>query len=143
MPAQRPDLGPARSGCYPGFWDNDGRCCGTAGVGDVFLDGWQRAGDGTTSTFALQLADALVERAVRDGDRTPTGGSSSTAPPSRCCRPDRLDAGGGGDRGVPLPAGASAAAGPGAPAVERMDTWWALPDGTHDPAHDSPARNDR
>ena len=27
----------------PGFWDNDGRCCGTAGVGEVFLDAWQRA----------------------------------------------------------------------------------------------------
>ncbi len=23
----------SRSGCRPGFWDNDGRCCGTAGVG--------------------------------------------------------------------------------------------------------------
>ena len=33
--------------------------------------------------------------------------------------------------------------GRGAPAVERMDSWWALPDGTRDPAHDSPARNDR
>src|SRR5690349_1831865 len=21
----------------PGFWDNDGRCCGTAGVGDILL----------------------------------------------------------------------------------------------------------
>ena len=25
----------------PGFWDNDGRCCGTAGVGDVLLDAAQ------------------------------------------------------------------------------------------------------
>ena len=33
---------PAR--LHPGFWDNDGRCCGTAGVGDVFLDAWQRDG---------------------------------------------------------------------------------------------------
>ncbi len=42
----------------PGFWDNDGRCCGTAGVGDILLD----SGD---LEFALVLADALVERAVR------------------------------------------------------------------------------
>ena len=42
----------------PGFWDNDGRCCGTAGVGDILLD----SGD---LDFALVLADALVERAVR------------------------------------------------------------------------------
>ena len=29
----------------PGFWDNDGRCCGTAGVGDVLLDAAQDAQD--------------------------------------------------------------------------------------------------
>ncbi len=39
---------PAR--LHPGFWDNDGRCCGTAGVGDVFLDSWQRSGDDATSS---------------------------------------------------------------------------------------------
>ena len=56
---------PAR--LHPGFWDNDGRCCGTAGVGDVFLDSWHRAGDTQDLEFALHLADTLVERAVRDG----------------------------------------------------------------------------
>jgi lantibiotic modifying enzyme len=49
---------PARSS--PGFWDNDGRCCGTAGVGDILLDN----GD---IEFATVLADALVERAIRNG----------------------------------------------------------------------------
>jgi len=29
----------------PGFWDNDGRCCGTAGVGDVLLDLAQDTGE--------------------------------------------------------------------------------------------------
>lgn len=53
----------------PGFWDNDGRCCGTAGVGDVFLDAWHRLGEDDDLTFALDLADTLVERAVVDGDR--------------------------------------------------------------------------
>ncbi|MDX8142163.1 lanthionine synthetase LanC family protein [Lentzea sp. BCCO 10_0061] len=46
---------------YPGFWDNDGRCCGTAGVGDVLLDSGQH------TDFALHLADVVVERAVPDG----------------------------------------------------------------------------
>jgi hypothetical protein len=46
---------------YPGFWDNDGRCCGTAGVGDALLDSGQH------TDFALHLADVVVERAVADG----------------------------------------------------------------------------
>ena len=29
---------------YPGFWDNDGRCCGTAGVLDAVLDHFQATG---------------------------------------------------------------------------------------------------
>ena len=56
----------------PGFWDNDGRCCGTAGVGEVFLDAWQRLGVDDDLVFAQVLGDALVERAGRwtgDGDR--------------------------------------------------------------------------
>ncbi len=57
---------PAR--LHPGFWDNDGRCCGTAGVGEVFLDAWQRTGDDGYLKFALDLADTLVERAWREGD---------------------------------------------------------------------------
>jgi hypothetical protein len=52
----------------PGFWDNDGRCCGTAGVADVFLDSWHRSGDEDDAAFAVALADTLVERAVT-GDR--------------------------------------------------------------------------
>jgi hypothetical protein len=56
---------PAR--LHPGFWDNDGRCCGTAGVGDVFLDAWHRAGEPDDLAFACHLADTLVERAVIDG----------------------------------------------------------------------------
>ncbi|TWD81846.1 lanthionine synthetase-like protein [Kribbella amoyensis] len=51
---------------YPGFWDNDGRCCGTAGVGDIFLDSWDRARDPVDLEFTLRLADALVERAMRE-----------------------------------------------------------------------------
>lgn len=46
---------------HPGFWDNDGRCCGTAGVGSAVLP--------HDPAFALVLADALVERAHVEGDR--------------------------------------------------------------------------
>ena len=53
---------------YPGFWDNDGRCCGTAGVGDVVLNVWQRHGNDDDLAFAITLADAIADRAVRDGD---------------------------------------------------------------------------
>jgi lantibiotic modifying enzyme len=59
---------PARA--YPGFWDNDGRCCGTAGVGDVYLDNWQRTGSAEHLSFAVQLADALLARAVHEGPHT-------------------------------------------------------------------------
>jgi lantibiotic modifying enzyme len=57
---------PAR--VHPGFWDNDGRCCGTAGVGDVFLDSWQRTGNDDDLAFALRLADDLAARAYREGE---------------------------------------------------------------------------
>jgi lantibiotic modifying enzyme len=54
----------------PGFWDNDGRCCGTAGVGDVLLDATQDCTDQARAGRLLQaartMADALVERAIRD-----------------------------------------------------------------------------
>ncbi|MET7422944.1 lanthionine synthetase LanC family protein [Dactylosporangium sp. NPDC005555] len=56
----------------PGFWDNDGRCCGTAGVGDILLDAAQSAAQGVAQDAALYLAgartmaDALTDRAIRD-----------------------------------------------------------------------------
>ena len=49
---------------WPGFWDNDGRCCGTAGVGDGFLDSFVRTGEADDLAFAVRLGDALVERAI-------------------------------------------------------------------------------
>jgi hypothetical protein len=54
----------------PGFWDNDGRCCGTAGVGDILLDAAQDSTDEAYAALLLRgaemMADALVERAIRD-----------------------------------------------------------------------------
>ena len=56
----------------PGFWDNDGRCCGTAGVGDALLDAAQDSADPawaeTLLDSACTMGDALVERVVRDDD---------------------------------------------------------------------------
>lgn len=51
---------------HPGFWDNDGRCCGTAGAGDALLDAWHRDRDEQDLEFAVRLGDALVERAFHD-----------------------------------------------------------------------------
>lgn len=53
---------PAR--LHPGFWDNDGRCCGTAGVGDILLDSWHSTGSADDLAFATLLADTLVDHAV-------------------------------------------------------------------------------
>ncbi|MDQ1625590.1 MAG: hypothetical protein QOJ49_1088, partial [Actinomycetota bacterium] len=54
----------------PGFWDNDGRCCGTAGVGDVLLDAAQDCSDAARADVLLRagvtMGDALVDRAIRD-----------------------------------------------------------------------------
>ena len=111
---------------HPGFWDNAGRCCGTAGVGDVLLDSWHRLGEEEDLRFALHLADTLVDRAVFDGDRAcwrfiehrnpepllppgvgwMQGAAGIAAFLFRCARVGRE--------------------GRSAGAVARMDTWWAL-----------------
>ena len=132
---------PAR--LYPGFWDNDGRCCGTAGVGDAFLDSWQRDGDGSDLDVARRMADVLLERAVRDGARVCWRFLEHRA--AEPLLPPQVGwmQGAAGIAAFLFRAGRLLRQGPGAPAVERMDSWWALPDGTVDPAPDSPARNDR
>lgn len=48
----------------PGFWDNDGRCCGTAGVGDVLLDLAQDTGEQRWLDAAATMGRALLGRAV-------------------------------------------------------------------------------
>lgn len=116
---------PAR--LHPGFWDNDGRCCGTAGVGDTLLDSWQRAADDRDLEFALHLADTLVEHAVLEGPH-----AYWRFVEHRAAEP-LLPPGVGWMQGA---AGIAAFLfrvsrvlddGPDAEPVERMDTWWALP----------------
>lgn len=48
----------------PGFWDNNGRCCGTAGVLALALDREVEYGDGLS--FADVLVADLAARATRD-----------------------------------------------------------------------------
>lgn len=50
----------------PGFWDNNGRCCGTAGVLALALDREVERGDG--ASFAGVLVDDLLARATSDAD---------------------------------------------------------------------------
>ncbi len=110
----------------PGFWDNDGRCCGTAGVADAFLDAYARTGDDSDLAFAVRLGDALVERAVVTDDLAywrfvEHRDENPLRPP-----------------GVGWMQGAAGIAaylfrlarvletGPDAPAVQRMENWWAV-----------------
>lgn len=55
---------PAR--LYPGFWDNLGQCCGTAGVGEMALDQYQQTGDGQWLAWAESLAADILIRSIRD-----------------------------------------------------------------------------
>jgi lantibiotic modifying enzyme len=112
---------------YPGFWDNDGRCCGTAGVGDVVLSMWQRHGNDDELAFATTVDEAVVERSINDGPYTywrflEHRNEDPLKPP-----------GVGWMQGV---AGIAAylfriarvlEQGRETPAVARMDTWWTLP----------------
>ncbi len=113
---------------YPGFWDNDGRCCGTAGVGDVVLNVWQRHGHDEDLAFAVTLADAVVDRAIHDDE-----GRAYWRFVEHRNEDPLLPPGVGWMQGA---AGIAAFLfrvarlldhGRDADAVARMDTWWALP----------------
>jgi len=52
----------------PGFWNNLGQCCGSAGVADFFLDLGKLTGDGAYTSFARRVARNILDRA------TPTAG---------------------------------------------------------------------
>ncbi|CUR60480.1 conserved hypothetical protein [metagenome] len=111
----------------PGFWDNDGRCCGTAGVGDVVLDAWQRRGVEDDLAFAQVLGDALVDRAIVDGDRacwrfTEHRNDDPLLPPGVGWMQ-----GTAGIAAYLLRLARVLREGPTTPAVPRLDTWWNLP----------------
>ncbi len=54
----------------PGFWNNLGQCCGSAGVADFFLDLGKLTGDGAYPAFARRVTRNLLDRATA----TPGGG---------------------------------------------------------------------
>lgn len=119
---------------HPGFWDNDGRCCGTAGVGDIFLDSWQRAGDQQDLDFAVRLADALVERAFVDGPHAYWRFVEHRAPePSLQPRVGWMQ-GAAGIAAYLFRTGRVLADGSEAESFPRMETWFALPSAGAEPA---------
>ncbi|HYX23583.1 MAG TPA: lanthionine synthetase LanC family protein [Thermoanaerobaculia bacterium] len=54
----------------PGFWNNFGQCCGSAGIAAFFLDLGRLTGDATYTSFAHRVARNLLDRATP----TPGGG---------------------------------------------------------------------
>ncbi len=111
----------------PGFWDNDGRCCGTAGVGDVFLDSWQRSGEDDDLEFALHLADTLVERAVVDGPHAYWRFIEHRAPDPLLPPGVGWMQGAAGIAAFLFRSSRILQDGAQADTAPRMDTWWALP----------------
>lgn len=111
----------------PGFWDNDGRCCGTAGVGDVFLDSWQRAGLQDDLDFAVRLADVLVERAVVEGPHAWWRFLEHRAPEPLLPPGVGWMQGAAGIAAYLFRVSRLVHEGPGAGTAARVDTWWMLP----------------
>ena len=50
----------------PGFWNNVGRCCGSAGVIELMVERAARGGEPDALGFAHRVADDLVARGTRD-----------------------------------------------------------------------------
>ena len=116
----------------PGFWDNDGRCCGTAGVGDVLLDAAQDCPDQAHGELLLQgaqtMGDALVERAIRDeaGARWRFV-EYRQDPPLLPPRTSWMQ-GAAGIAAFLLRLARVIDNGPTATVIDRPDQWWAVPD---------------
>ncbi|HET7017568.1 MAG TPA: lanthionine synthetase LanC family protein [Streptosporangiaceae bacterium] len=51
---------------FPGFWDNVGQCCGSAGVGELMLDRYQETSDSGWLEFADELARDVLSRRIED-----------------------------------------------------------------------------
>lgn len=65
----------------PGFWNNAGQCCGTAGVAELFLYLSDRSDGAPHRAFALELGRDLLERGERV-EIVPPGGEEP-GPPGR------------------------------------------------------------
>ncbi|MEU3792264.1 lanthionine synthetase LanC family protein [Streptomyces fructofermentans] len=115
----------------PGFWDNDGRCCGTAGVGDVLLDAAQDCEEPAEASAlvsaARRMGDALVERAVQDASGARWRFLEHRKDPPLLPPGTGWMQGAAGIAAFLLRLGRFLEAGPDAPVVDRPDQWWAVP----------------
>jgi hypothetical protein len=115
----------------PGFWDNDGRCCGTAGVGDVLLDAAQDSADSARAGMLLAAArtmgDALAERAVRDQDGVRWRFVEYRQDPPLLPPGTAWMQGAAGIAAFLFRLARVMDDGPEAPVVDRPDEWWAVP----------------
>ncbi|MDQ1601009.1 MAG: hypothetical protein QOD68_2483 [Actinomycetota bacterium] len=115
----------------PGFWDNDGRCCGTAGVGDVLLDAAQDSPDPGGRDMLLAAArtmgDALVERVIRDEDGARWRFIEHRQDPPLLPPGTSWMQGAAGIAAFLLRLARVLEDGPDAPVVDRPDQWWAVP----------------
>jgi hypothetical protein len=116
----------------PGFWDNDGRCCGTAGVGDILLDAAQDTTDVPSAALlrrgAETMADALVERAIRDGAGARWRFVEHRQDPPLLPPRTTWMQGAAGIAAFLLRFARVLEDGPAAPVVDRPDQWWAVPE---------------
>ncbi|MFE9422622.1 lanthionine synthetase LanC family protein [Kitasatospora sp. NPDC006697] len=108
----------------PGFWDNDGRCCGTAGVGDVLLDAAQDGRDERLLDAARTMGDALIERAVHGAywQFVEYRNEDPLLPPGTAWMQ-----GAAGIAAYLLRLARVVDSGLDAPVVDRPDQWWAVP----------------
>jgi hypothetical protein len=51
----------------PGFWNNVGQCCGSAGVAEFFLSLHQATGRSDFLSFAERITQDLLGRSTREG----------------------------------------------------------------------------
>jgi lanthionine synthetase-like protein len=115
----------------PGFWDNDGRCCGTAGVGDILLDAAQDSADAARASRLRQaaqtMADALAERAIRDPAGAYWRFTEHRQDPPVLPPGTSWMQGAAGIAAFLLRMARVAEHGLTAPVVDRPDQWWAVP----------------
>jgi lantibiotic modifying enzyme len=115
----------------PGFWDNDGRCCGTAGVGDVLLDAAQDSPDPARAELLLDAArvmgDALAERAIRDHGGAYWRFLEHRQNPPLLPPGTSWMQGAAGIAAYLLRLARVIQDGRSAPVVDRPDQWWAVP----------------